>query len=158
MFPRRGQGRAMSESNTPSGTSGQRIDDTPGAAGSVTEASDPAGERNPAERAVGPDESLPGSGDRAPRPSAESGAPSGDVEGRDEGGGGTGVWDKSKADRDEDERRSGASGAPSGSYVDEFRPEPVQQVPSKGRVGQGVGGAQVVPDTDTERHPQNGPE
>jgi hypothetical protein len=158
----------MSESDRQANT--QRIDDTPGAAGSVTEASDAAGEQNPAERPVGPAESLPGTGDRAPRPPvsgdpADTGrgtADAGDAGDRDRGGHGSHLADApDREEKERDSRTAGGGGVPGGSggsYVDEFRPEPVPQVPSKGRVGQAMGGAQVIPDTDAGQRPQDEPE
>ncbi|MBA9004939.1 hypothetical protein [Thermomonospora cellulosilytica] len=98
----------------------QRIDDTPGAAGSVTESSDAAAEANPAEQAGGVAESLPGTDpDRAQRSSSADDRPPRHRTG---------------------EHSSMSSGAAvpeggGGDYVDEFRPEPVRQVPSEGRQG-----------------------
>ncbi|REE94848.1 hypothetical protein [Thermomonospora umbrina] len=114
----------------------RRVDDTPGAAGSVTEASDPTAEQNPAERAVGPAESLPGA---RPDRGADEGGPADEEDRAEEGtleecgsepASGTGV-----------PTGAGPSG---GDYVDEFRPEPVRQRPSKGQHGPDEG-PQVTP-------------
>src|SRR5689334_1487799 len=116
-------------------SSSQRIDDTPGSAGSVTEASDAAAEHNPAEQAGGVAESLPAAGpDPADRLSG------GDERPRDES------REHGRGGRDPEIARGAGVPDKGGAYVDEFRPEPVPQVPSKGRVGQEVGGAQVIPD------------
>ncbi|HEX2313875.1 MAG TPA: hypothetical protein VHJ17_09085 [Thermomonospora sp.] len=119
----------------------RRVDDTPGAAGSVTEASDAAAEQNPAERATGPAEALPGA-------EPDRGAPRGDREG-DRAGDEDRAEEGSLQESGTGISGAGVSGGTGGDYTDEFRPEPVRQVPAEGQRGQAEG-PQVAPDVDDE--------
>ncbi|MEU6039988.1 hypothetical protein ABZ801_31755 [Actinomadura sp. NPDC047616] len=110
------------------------MDDVPGSAGSPTEASSPASEENPAERAEGVGASLPA--DDMERP-AEHRDRHEDDEDTAPGRGGRG---------------SDEGGFDGGDLAFEFRPEPVKQRPTSGQHGP-MEGPSVPPDERQVRPP-----
>ncbi|KAB2339516.1 hypothetical protein [Actinomadura rudentiformis] len=127
----------------PTGPHSQRIDDTPGSAGSPTEASMPKAEDNPAERSYGQGSALPSDDTGIRDGSARDGEQSRghDREERPEGrsGEGRGAAEDVPGSRPQGDELSGED------LAFEFEPGPTPQRRSKGQQGPAEG-PQVEPE------------